>query len=187
LRTRPRRHAGRAGDSGGGGGRGAEHGAPPRNSERTHRRSLPPDPLPGAAAAYRAAGVPPAARSTLWLPAIHGADGIGGPGVAIAAALALSVAGPSRTAGLEPVRGRTIDLGALSGVAYYTVERDGFHVGATLARRDAAPVRLEAVLAPGQGVVLSAPREAGAPSDVLEISRRSGTLLVRKAETPLTN
>src|SRR5580693_6446334 len=53
----------------------------------------------------------------------------------------------------------------VSGVAYYTVERDGFRVVATLAKKDedAAPVRVEAVLAPDQSLTLSNPREAGTP------------------------
>ena len=34
---------------------------------------------------------------------------------------------------LVPVRGRTVDLGAVHGIAYYTVEKSGFRVVATLA------------------------------------------------------
>ena len=41
--------------------------------------------------------------------------------------------------------------GDVSGVAYYTIERDGFRVVATLAKKgeDAVPVRVVAMLAPG--------------------------------------
>jgi hypothetical protein len=35
--------------------------------------------------------------------------------------------------GLRPIDSMSIDLGEVSGVAYYTVERDGFHVVTTLA------------------------------------------------------
>ncbi len=107
-----------------------------------------------------------------------------------AAALALASTGPAAHAeGLQPAQGQHIDLGAVSGIAYYTVERDGFRVVATLAQegQDAAPVRVEAVLAPGQRVVLSTPRAAGTLPHAVEISRRADTLLVREAATAVTN
>ena len=90
---------------------------------------------------------------------------------------------------LKPVQAHGIDLGAASGVAYYTVERDGFRVVATLAQegQDGAPVRVEAVLAPGQSVVLSTPRGAGIPPDAVEISRHADTVLVRQAAAAVTN
>ena len=76
----------------------------------------------------------------------------------------------------------------MSGIAYYTVERNGFRVVATLAQegQDGAPVRVEAVLAPGQSVVLSSARGAGAAPDAVEISRRDDRVLVREAP-PVTN
>jgi hypothetical protein len=68
----------------------------------------------------------------------------------------------------------------MSGVAYYTVERDGFRVVATLAQGEAGtPLRVVAVLAPGQSVVLSTPEQAGR----IEISRQARTVLVRR--TPI--
>ena len=80
--------------------------------------------------------------------------------------------------GLRPMEGKSIDLGEISGIAYYTVERDGFHVVATLAQGEAgAPIRVVSVLAPGQRVVLSTPQQAGA----IEISRKGDSVLVRKA------
>ena len=82
---------------------------------------------------------------------------------------------------MRPVEARSIDLGEMSGVAYYTVERDGFRVVTTLAQGEAGtPVRVVAVLAPGQSVVLSTPREAGAAPAAVEISRQADTVLVRK-------
>ena len=102
----------------------------------------------------------------------------------IAAAFALASIGTAVAEGPEPGQGQSIDLGAVSGVAYYTVERDGFHVVATLAQPGedaAAPVRVEAVLAPGQSVILSSPRGVGAPPDAVEISRQADAVLVRKA------
>jgi hypothetical protein len=83
--------------------------------------------------------------------------------------------------GLRPMAGRSIDLGGVSGIAYYTVERDGFHVVATLAQGEAGtPIRVVSVLAPGQRVVLSTPQQA----DAIEISRKGETVIVRKANTP---
>jgi non-ribosomal peptide synthetase component F len=108
---------------------------------------------------------------------------------ALAAALALSSLGPAHAEGLEPFQGRAIDLGDVSAVAYYTIERDGFRVVATLAKKaeDAVPVRIVAVLAPGQSLTLSTPHEAGAPADAVEIVRRADTLLIHEGVAALTN
>ena len=75
----------------------------------------------------------------------------------LAAALALASIGPAHAEELRPLQGHVIDLGDVSGVAYYTVERDGFRVVATLAKKDedAVPVRVVTVLAPGQSLVLA--------------------------------
>ena len=83
--------------------------------------------------------------------------------------------------GLKPLQGEVIDLGDVSGVAYYTVERDGFRVVATLAKKDedAVPVRVVVVLAPGQSLTLSTPHEAGTPPDEVKIFRRVDTVLVK--------
>jgi hypothetical protein len=80
--------------------------------------------------------------------------------------------------GLRPIEAKSIDLGDVSGVAYYTVERDGFHVVTTLAQGEAGmPIRVVSVLAPGQRVVLSTPYQARA----LEISRKGDSVLVGDA------
>ena len=60
-----------------------------------------------------------------------------------AAAFALAAIGPAHAEGLKPLQGQVIDLGDVSGVAYYTVERDGFRVVATLAKKDADAVPVE--------------------------------------------
>ncbi len=86
----------------------------------------------------------------------------------------------ARAEGLRPMAGKSIDLGGISGIAYYTVERDGFHVVATLAQGEAGtPIRVVSILAPGQRVVLSTPQQAGA----IEISRQGDSVLFRKANT----
>ena len=99
----------------------------------------------------------------------------------LAAAFALAAIGPAHAEGLKPLQGQVIELGDVSGVAYYTVERDGFRVVATLAKKDedAVPVRVVVVLAPGQSLTLSTPHEAGTPPDEVEIFRRVDTVLVK--------
>ena len=95
-----------------------------------------------------------------------------------AAAFGIVSLAAARAEGLRPMAGKSIDLGGISGIAYYTVERDGFHVVATLAQGEAgAPIRVVSVLAPGQRLVLSTPQQAGA----IEISRQGDSALVRKA------
>ena len=99
----------------------------------------------------------------------------------LAAAFALAAVGSAHADGVRPVEARSIELGEVAGVAYYTVERDGFRVVTTLTHGEAGtPVRLVAVLAPGQSVVLSTPRDAGAAPAAVEISRQADTVLVRK-------
>ena len=101
----------------------------------------------------------------------------------LAAAFTLASLGAAHANGLRPIEGQSIDLGDVSGVAYYTVEPDGFRVVTTLAQGEAGtPIRFVSVLAPGQRVVLSTPHQAGA----LEISRNGDSLLVRKANASRT-
>jgi len=96
----------------------------------------------------------------------------------LAAALALTTFGAAHADGLQPMQAQSINLGAVSGVVYYTVERDGFHVVTTLVEGEAGvPVRAVSVLAPGQSVVLS----TGVTSGAVEISRQADTVLVREA------
>ncbi len=106
----------------------------------------------------------------------------------LATALALASIGTAHADGLRPIEGQSIDLGTMTGVAYYTAERDGFRIVATLGQGDTGtPVRFEAVLAPGQRVVLSTPRGVGMASDAVEISRENDTMLVRKAGAAVSN
>src|SRR6516164_790106 len=93
-----------------------------------------------------------------------------------AAAFTLASLGAAHADGLQPIEAKSIDLGEVSGVAYYTVERDGFHVVTTLAQgEEGVPIRVVSVLAPGQRVVLSTANRAGA----LEISRTGDSVQVR--------
>ena len=94
----------------------------------------------------------------------------------LAAAVTFASLGAAHANGLR----LSINLGDVSGVAYYTVEPDGFRVVTTLAQGEAGtPIRFVTVLAPGQRVVVSTPYQAPA----LEVSRKGDELLVRRAST----
>jgi hypothetical protein len=68
-----------------------------------------------------------------------------------AAAFTLASLGTAHADGLRPIEAKSIELGDVSGVAYYTVERDGLHVVTTLAQGQAGtPIRVVSVLAPGR-------------------------------------
>src|ERR1700730_10442524 len=96
----------------------------------------------------------------------------------VAAAFVLASLEAAHADGLRPIDAKSINLGEVSGVAYYTVERDGFHVVTTLAQGTAGtPIRVVSVLAPGQSVAFSTPHQP----DALEISRNGDSVLVRKA------
>src|SRR5215471_11183439 len=93
----------------------------------------------------------------------------------VAAAFVLASLEIAHADSLRPIDAKSIDLGDVSGVAYYTVERDGFHVVTTLAQGAAGtPIRVVSVLAPGQSVAFSTPHQA----DALEISRDGDKVFV---------
>jgi predicted aconitase len=100
----------------------------------------------------------------------------------LAAALTLASLGTAAQAnGLKPIEGRSVNLGDVSGVVYYTIEPDGFRVVTTLAEAEkGTPIRFVSMLAPGQRVLLSTPRQA----DAVEISRNGDDVSVRKARPP---
>jgi hypothetical protein len=100
----------------------------------------------------------------------------------LTASTALMLAGAAHAGELRPTQGQTLDLGGVLGVAYYTVEPDGYHVVATLTDGEAgAPVRFEAVLTPGQAVTLSSPAGEGGALRSVEFSRLQDHVLVRAA------
>ena len=100
----------------------------------------------------------------------------------LAAAFALVTIGAAHADGLRPIEGRSIDLGGVSGVVYYTAESDGFRVVATFAQDGAGvPMRIEAALAPGQSVMLSTPNAVGTAAEAIEIVRQDNKVSVRKA------
>jgi hypothetical protein len=73
--------------------------------------------------------------------------------LASCAVAAVFVAGGVHAETLIQGSGRSIDLGTLAGIAYYTVEPEGYRLVATLGTD--TPVRFVATLASGQSVTLS--------------------------------
>jgi hypothetical protein len=95
------------------------------------------------------------------------------------AALALATATAANGAELKPLAAASITLGEVSGVAYYTVESDGYRVVATVsARPDTTPIRFVATLIVGQSVTLAIPGPVGAPGPMLTIARVDGAVRI---------
>lgn len=101
----------------------------------------------------------------------------------VAAALLLSIS-TAQADGLKPAQALRIDLGQVSGIAYYTVEADGFHVIATFARSetDGNPFRIQAVLAAGQSVILSSAGKLGTEPVSIRVARHGERLVVEGAK-----
>jgi hypothetical protein len=99
---------------------------------------------------------------------------------------ALLLSGAAYASELRPIQGYTLDLGEVLGVAYYTVEQDGYHVVATLAEgKTGAPVRFEATLSSGQAVTFSSPVEQDGALMSVEFRRLQEQVVVRT--TTVTN
>ncbi|WP_395665807.1 hypothetical protein [Methylocella sp.] len=105
----------------------------------------------------------------------------------LAATVLFATANAASAIEIKPLHGQSVDLGGVAGTAYYTVEEKGYRVVATLARAGggAPPVRVETVLAPGQSVSLSTPREWGFEAEAIEIQRLDDKVLLEKG--PLTH
>ncbi len=94
-------------------------------------------------------------------------------------AAAAVVAGAARADELRPIEGKTVALGPVTGVAYYTEEAGGDRVVATLSGTDGSmPLRVVAMLTPGQSLVLSVPRGLGEPAIEVTFARRGDRVFV---------
>ncbi|NEU13212.1 hypothetical protein G3T14_13855 [Methylobacterium sp. BTF04] len=101
----------------------------------------------------------------------------------LAAALLTGFTGVANAETIKPLDGNSVTLGDLAGVAYYTAEAKGYRVVVTLARTETArSIRFETVLASGQSVTLSTPRELGADAQVVEITRTGDLVSVSRAK-----
>jgi hypothetical protein len=104
----------------------------------------------------------------------------------LAAAALLPLAATAQTAELSRTRAELVHFGPVSGIVYYTDEAGGYRVVATVASgQDDPPIRFEAVLAPGQSMTLSTPREMGLAPETVEIVRNADQVVLR--EPTLTN
>lgn len=96
---------------------------------------------------------------------------------------------PASSAELKPMRPSTVDLGTFRGTAYYTVEKAGYRVVATLAATNTGTdrpqvIRLVTILNPDQTVHLSVPGTLGADGreSTIAFSRRGDAVNVASAE-----
>jgi hypothetical protein len=103
--------------------------------------------------------------------------------IAVAATLALFVAGFAHADGIKPIENQAIDLGTVTGDAYYTVQPDGYHVTATFGT--AVPLRVQAVLSSGQAINVSTPRALGEQPITVNIRREDNRIVI--TQTPVTN
>lgn len=91
----------------------------------------------------------------------------------------LAMTGISGAKELAPIHAQTIRLAGFDGIVYYTVERDGYHVVATLAfGPDGLPIRFVATLGPDQRMLISVPQSVDQPPLEVEIRRDGGALVV---------
>jgi hypothetical protein len=86
---------------------------------------------------------------------------------------------------LVALQAGTIDVGSFHGIVFYTQEHDGYRVVATISDGEAGlPVRFEATLADGQRLSISVPGNLGEQSQVVQISRDAGMLVVTADPQP---
>lgn len=78
---------------------------------------------------------------------------------------------------LKPIQAQSIALGSIQGVAYYTVEPEGFRVVTTVTAGENA-LRLTSTLGPDQNVVLSVPGAVGEAETKIEFIRLGDQLFV---------
>jgi hypothetical protein len=96
---------------------------------------------------------------------------------------AIAFAGSSHAAELMPLQAKSIVLGTVTGVAYYTVADDGYRVVATLAAEGGVPMRFVATLASGQRMVLSVPKAVDEQPMDVEIARLGDAVFVTEPVT----
>ena len=95
------------------------------------------------------------------------------------ALLAACLASGARAEELQPIQGRSIALGPMNGIAYYTNDAAGSRLVATLSSGEGStPVRVVATLATGQSVTLSVPHGVGQPATEVTFSRQGDRVFV---------
>ncbi|WP_430913107.1 hypothetical protein [Methylobacterium sp. sgz302541] len=106
-----------------------------------------------------------------------------------AAALSLAALTATSATELKPLKASSIDLGTYRGSVYYTAEKDGYRVVATLAPQNTGAdqpqvVRLVTTLNADQTVTLSVPGALGANGrdTTIAFSRRGNVVDVASAD-----
>ena len=80
---------------------------------------------------------------------------------------------------LMPMQAKTLALGAVTGVAYYTIADEGYQVVATLAAGESGtPMRFVATLSAGQKILVSVPQAADQDPMNVEIARLGDAVFV---------
>jgi hypothetical protein len=106
--------------------------------------------------------------------------------IALLAACAVAIIPAAEDVGadsIKPIEGKSIDLGTFGGVAYYTVQPDGYHLVVTLAPSGTeTSVRFVATLTPGQFVTLSTPRKFGERAVAVRFQHQGESLFVDGAD-----
>ncbi|MBP1886163.1 hypothetical protein [Sinorhizobium mexicanum] len=96
----------------------------------------------------------------------------------------LAMTGAAAASDLKAGNGHSVHLGRFDGAVYYTVEKDGYRVVATVAPgADEQPIRFVSTLGPGQRLLISVPQAIGQPSADLEIIRDGEVLVVNEPGT----
>jgi hypothetical protein len=84
----------------------------------------------------------------------------------------IGVAGAAHGQDVLPMQATNINLVDFKGIAYYTVEKEGLRIVATVAQGEAGtPIRFVATLLPGQRTVLSVPGAVGQVEQAVELLR----------------
>ena len=98
-----------------------------------------------------------------------------------------AAAGPAEADELKPMQAKSLALGAVTGIAYYTVGQEGYEVVATFAAGESGtPVRFVATLSTGEKVVVSVAQRVN--EDVLEVEiARFGDAVFVAGSAALTN
>ena len=105
-------------------------------------------------------------------------------GLSLCTALMLLGAAPvARAESLRPIEGMRAELGDVSVLVYYVATPHGFHLVATTQTVADEPtvLRFEAMLQPGQDVIVSVPRAAGQLPAQLVFHRVGDTIEVERS------
>jgi hypothetical protein len=92
--------------------------------------------------------------------------------------VAIAVSCAAQAEELFEIQGKSLPLGDVSGVAYYTVQGQSYRLVVTLAGQGSSAVRFVSTLLPGQRVSVSTPGSATADARTIEFSREEDRLLV---------